>query len=399
MKKILHTVFALVRDNEVYVGKTRGTRISAVFSRHRCGDHTTTRQHFAKPKPQPGLHILYRGEMPAFVAYKYTLAFIRLFREAGYHSLNAPHTIARSDDLKDDTQNIFKEIKTDNIAILLQSTRVEKVTDADMPKETDAGESQGETQSCQLTIRLTATEKEQFQQLSATLNLTQREVLLYLFAKCNQTDPVFLDLEGDLYLRVLIDSYREENQRLKNQNIELKKKLSLLRVDIKNKLARVNAHMRALQKGIREYFQLLESTSKIPVDLEVDYYEDFPNKNLYQYPEDEGFYIFRPQEILRSKGRWGAIFLVGIGDNNRLYRFRYYKKSYYAGENIANSSFAKRGSVWLVGCERAADGAMDIVYAFPLEVRFQFNGPEEYGSQMNRDIAKLIKEIDSYQDF
>lgn len=143
----------------------------------------------------------------------------------------------------------------------------------------------------------------------------------------------------------------------------------------------------------------MESACKIPVSFEIGYYKNFSEKEIYQYPENEGTYIFRPQEILRSKGRWGALFILGIGDNEEKYMFRFYPKSYYAGENIPNSVFGKRGSVWLVGCKKAEDNAMDLIYAFPLEARFRFNGPEEYGSKMNRDIATWMKEISSYQDF
>lgn len=393
------TIYLLKGGNKVYVGKTKGKRISAVFSRHRCGKHMATQRYFAKPYPAPDLYILSRQELLSFEAYKTVLAYIRLFRESGYEILNCPSSIARSGDLKEDTQQIFEKIKVSNVSHLLQSTKLAKVTDGDITEKSVAAETATEKCNCQLTIRLTKKEREQFRQIGTSLNLNQHETLLYLYDKCNQNDPIFLDLEGDTYLRAILNSYRAENEKLKNLNAELQKKVLISRTDKKNKLEKQKAQMQALQHGIKEYFRLMESACKIPVSFEIGYYKNFPEKDTYKYPDNEGVYIFRPQEILRSKGRWGALFLLGIGDNEQQYMFRFYPKSYYAGENIANSVFGKRGSVWLVGCEKSKDNAMDLIYAFPLEVGFRFNGPEEYGSKMNRDIATWMKEISSYQDF
>lgn len=397
MKKIKqYKIYALVFGIWVYIGKTFANRVSEVYRRHCRGERKSTRAVAEKEKPE--LHLLFRDKMQDYEAYRYVLAYINLFRQAGYKILNCPRSIDRAGDLKPETEAIAMQLKTEDINNLLSRTLVKKLSDVDEVSSIPQTDIQQEKADQKLTIRVTQSEKEAYKRIGTELDINQRETLLYLFAKMNQVDPVFLDLEGDGYLRALINAYREENAKLKKANSALQDQIVKSRADKRNKLMRKDAEIMEIKKGIQQYFAMMEPTCKIPVGFEIGRYEDFLPAQQYQFPKEVGPYVFRPQEILRSKGRWGALFLLGKGDNDKLYKFRWYPKRHYAGLQIQNPLFGKRGSVWLVGCEKANDGAMDMIYAFPLDVQFRYDGPDEYGSKLSRDVADLLKEIESYQD-
>ena len=370
MQTAVHTIYALVKDKEVYIGKTKGKRVSAVYSSHCCGEHAATCRRFAKPMPAPELHVLIRREMQDFEAYKYVLAYIRVFREAGYVILNAPRSIERSNDLKEDTQRIFDEIKPTGVSELLQSTKINKLTDADITMPEELAEDRKDNKCSHLTIRLTKEEKEHFQELGGSLHLNQRETLLYLFDKCKQEDPMFLDLEGDTYLRAILDCYRKDVARLRKANLELHEKLTASRDDKSKKLKDARESFAAVKASVAKYFSLQDSAVPIPLELEYGLYRQFEDVDMYEYPETAGTFQIRPQVVLRGHGRYSAWFVLGVTESGRYLKVRYYPRKDYVGVPIPDSRFTVRGSVWLVGCEAANDGAMDLYCSYPLMITF-----------------------------
>lgn len=369
MKDKIITIFALVKDNILYIGKSNGKRISAVYSRHRNGKHVSTHKHFAKPAPPPDLHILFRQPMQDFEAYKYVLSYIRLFREAGYQILNCPRSIERSYELKENTLEIFESIKTNNIPKLLQTTRITKITDADI-KADRIIEKDTPNADCMLTIRLTKNERDRFRQIGATLNLNQHQTLLYLFDKCAQPDPFFIDLGGDSYLRILFDCQREEIEKLNTKNSALTKKLISYRDDNNKKLSSAREAFTDIKASISSYFAMMESTAPTPLEIEYGLYKNATDIKKYKYPENSGIFLIRPQMVLRGKGRYSAQFILGFDINtNRYLKFRFYPKQTYVGVPIPDSRFSTRGSMWLVGCKNANDGAMQLYCSLPMDIR------------------------------
>ena len=51
-------VFALRHGNEVFVGRSRADKLSAVVYKHLRGKHLQTKNHFDKTKRRPEFHIL-----------------------------------------------------------------------------------------------------------------------------------------------------------------------------------------------------------------------------------------------------------------------------------------------------------------------------------------------------
>lgn len=150
----------------------------------------------------------------------------------------------------------------------------------------------------------------------------------------------------------------------------------------KNALKRKNQQLQLLKTGVAAFFGIMRPNSKVPLVIEQGYYKDCSHTEKYHYPTTAGVYILRPTQILFGKGRYPAIFILGIGENGEYLKFRFYPKSYFAGINPKNEKYWLRGSVWLIGCEPANDGAMDVIFAFPLDVTSCYDSPEEYGSPL-----------------
>ena len=371
MRPKIHTIYALIKGKKTYVGKTAGKRVSAVYSAHVCGEHLTTKADFAKPAPAPELHILHRSEMLPFTAYKYVLAYIRCFLDAGYEMLNAPRSIERAKELKEDTKKIFAEITPKSVPSLLESTCVKKVAEADIRSEEVCQEAEKEKADCQITIRLTQKEKTYFQKLGNELNFNQHQTLLYLFDKCEQKDPVFIDLEGDSYLRALFNAYREEIQKLNKANETLHDKLVVSRNDKNKEIAALNEYLANIKTSVNAYFDLMGNAAPIPLEIEYGLYRETTEAEKYKYPQTAGVHLIRPQMVLRGKGRYSAMFIMCYGENGEPLKFRYFPKKNYIGVPIPDSQFSMRGSKWLVGCRKANDGSMELYASFPLTVEFR----------------------------
>lgn len=56
---------------------------------------------------------------------------------------------------------------------------------------------------------------------------------------------------------------------------------------------------------------------------------------------------------------------------------RYYPKKYFTGFSFTNEKFGLRESVWLVGTKRAKDGAMDVVFALPVDIQLRGKAAEQ----------------------
>ena len=359
------TIFALIFGRNVYIGKTTSGRLSAVYRRHCRGEVIATKR-FTKKGGKPRLHLFHREEMEPYQAYRLVLVLVHMFQEAGYEILNGAKTIMRANDMHPETEALANELKKENVVELLVRTLVERPTAADFKLQTEEKVVR-EAATEKITVRATSCEKERFTKFAAEMNLNQRQTMQYLISKCQMKDEIFPPWEDDPYVRTIIGAYREENQKLKNENEDLKEQLGAGR---NNALERKNQQLQLLKAGVKAFFEMMYPNSKVPLVIEQGYYKDCPYTDKYQYPAETGVYILRPTDILYGKGRYPAIFILGAGVDDEHLKFRFYPKSYFAGINPKNEKFWLRGSVWLVGCEQANDGAMDMIFAFPLDVVF-----------------------------
>ena len=383
-KKKIFTIFLLFFGKYVFVGKTTSPRISAVYHRHKRGEVYATRVHALKNAP-PSLHILHVEEMLAYEAYYWILACVHILMRAGYTILNNPRTIARANNLYMPAQSIVAEIEAEGIDQILARTKVERSSDADRQQSIVESGSQKCLVDNKIDIRLTAEEKARFIRAAKKRGLTYRELIRSLLNSSTENTEHTVEQPTNSPTKT---------ERLESNIRELQEKARAQRVEFNERLSAKKKQLQLIQVGLATYFDLMRPTHNIPLALERNTYKDFPGVHRYQYPGQEGAYIVRVTALLYGRNRYPARFILGVGDNNVLYKFRFYPNSDHIGISLTNDTWGKRGSVWLLVTKRAQDDAMDICGAFPLDISFRYTGIEEYGSESKRYIADFLHEAE-----
>lgn len=383
-KKKIFTIFLLFFGKYVFVGKTTSPRISAVYHRHKRGEVYATRAH-ALNNTRPSLHILHVEEMLPYEAYYWILAYVNSLMRAGYTILNSPRTIARANNLYMPAQSIVSDIEAEGIDKILAKTKVEKPSSADRQLVLVEPDTPKCLVDCKVDIRLTADEKARFVCATKKRGVTYRELLLSLLD--SNTDNTEHTVEQST-------NSPRKTERLESNNRELREKVRAQRVEFNERISAKNKQLQLIQVGLATYFDLMRPTHNIPLAIERNTYKDFPAIQGYRYPDQEGPYIVRPTAIVYGKGKYPPRFILGIGDDNVQYKLRFYPNNNCAGISLTSKNWGKRGAVWLLGARRAPDGAMDLAFAFPLEIKFPYDGPNEYGSQMKRYFADFFHEAD-----
>ena len=198
----------------------------------------------------------------------------------------------------------------------------------------------------------------------------------------SELDETFLEIaQNEIEEAPVIEKKQDKIDQLKAQNDRLKTVLRETNETKKNKKQDFEMQFGLVRKGISDFFKLMVPTNTVSLQIDSGYYADYPNRELFRYPDASGFYIVRPVAILYGKGRYPARFVMAVGDDSAMLRFRWYPKSQFVGVPITDPRFSLRSAVWLIGCDRANDGAMDIVAAFPLSIEFRYHEPGECESE------------------
>ena len=203
-------IFALVLGEEIFIGKTTSPRISAVYSRHRCGTVAATRGSLDQEE-RPSLHILEQLECTGADAYRHVLAWIHLFEQAGFCSINHVATAVSSDLLYPPTETILKALPQEPAQQILARTYVQKPSEANIhPSRRLAFLPEPEKQ-VQMNLRMTVKDKKTFDRFCRKHRLKSREALGLLLDQITGEDAhlkQLLSAQKDL---------REENNKLKDQ--------------------------------------------------------------------------------------------------------------------------------------------------------------------------------------
>ena len=90
----------------------------------------------------------------------------------------------------------------------------------------------------------------------------------------------------------------------------------------------------------------------------------------YQYPKESRCFLVQLDNLIYSKGRYPALFILAhrVNENGELeyLKFRYYPRSRFVGVALNASVFACQGAEWLIGCIPAPDGAMNVFASLPI---------------------------------
>ena len=365
-------IFALVLGEEIFVGKTTSPRISAVYSRHRCGTVAATRGILDQGE-RPALHILEQLECTGADAYRHVLAWIHLFEQAGFCSINHVATAVSSDLLYPPTEMILKALPQEPAQQILARTHVQKPSEANIRTSRKLVFLPEPEKQVQMNLRMTAKDKKTFDRFCRKHRLKSREALGLLLDQITGEDT---------HLKQLLSVQRD----LREENNKLKDRLAVLSgkgPPVQEK--RGEAYLCFLQPGLEAYIQRLCLNREEDPLPAVPYKRFRKQTNIrYEYPQEEGFLLLTAEVSLWGRNR--SRFVLGRGENGDYLKLRYYPKPLVAGVPIWDYP---SGTQWLIGCRRASDGAMEIAAAFPLppvpEKRAEENTPTESERRISLD--------------
>lgn len=370
MKRITEkptTIYALIKDQEAYVGRTTSPNLSPICYSHCRGEHQTTKGHFDLDTNRPDLIILERLTVPSPIAYRHQIAWIYRLWQAGYVMLGSDETLERAKELNPYTQTIYDQISAEPLENVLTRGRCDRYADADVAPS-DVPEAKAEeipgAASEMLCVRLSPVEKERFDRYAETLGMTRRDMIQYLITQ----NRSLKHMELDTNLLEVRQTHGRKREQLNRQISELREDLSKARSSKTEIQRRHTGERRLVQDALRTYLDRFAPTSRIPLTIEQGYYKDYMSQTqvAYAYPSGEGHAVMRPAAVLL--GTNNAHFVVGTTDQGEEIKLRYYPGS-YLGISPANERFSLRGSHWLVAWRQAEDDVMQMVLALPVDIK------------------------------
>lgn len=344
-----YRIYALVLGEDFFIGKTASPRISAVYSRHRCGNVAATQETMDQEQP-PALHILEELSCTGAEAYQHILAWICRFEEAGYCTINHTGTAIASETLYPSTDALFQKLMQEPMDQILARTHVERPVDADRKPARKLPLPLRQEKHVQMNLRMAPKDKKAFDRFCKKNHLNAREGLGLLLDQITGEED---------HLRPLLEDRAAYQQEC---NL-LKARLAVLEGEhFPGREQRALKYLSFLKTGLSDYLQQIVPMPE-GVCLPAYSYKQFksPSGIHPEYPESEGFLVM--QAIVMLWGKNKSRFIVGRGKTGECLKVRYYPKPLYMGLQIWEYP---PGTWWLLGCRRAADGAMEVAAAFPL---------------------------------
>lgn len=340
-----------------YIGKSFSCSISKVYSRHLHSGFATTKDIFSVDS-RPKLYILQDCPLTGADAYRYVVAYTKYFEKQNLgECLNYEGTMWQSEHVKQETEIIYKEISKEPLEELLRRTYVVRAVDADRRRAAIESETQ---RTIQLNLGVSEDEKILFDAYCKRLGVSRREAFAMLLDAANSKT-------GSHYESII--SGKEKKIEKQGQEIKrLEHKLALATGEaIPMRELWASTMFPFMLNGVKQYLQLLFPQRDVIHPVKSRPYKGFTRVLLpdeeYAYPEKEGFYLIRLEAIL-----WGnhkSCFYAATCSDGKHYKYRYYSKDWFMGIPPRGSGYEEQDSLWLVGCKRAADGAMDLIAAMP----------------------------------
>lgn len=396
-KKHTYQIYALVADKKVFVGKTKSHNLKPIRWQHLRGENRYTKAYFSRSlSVDLQMYPLVQIRADSSIAYRYIVAFVRMFRDEGYTVLNCTGITEDAQDIHPVTQTILSRLSSMPLRFYLRNGlgSTDAVSKECRNPEGSYGKKRAQSKqpmaSEKLTIRVTPNEKKWLTDFAKNLGISQRQALLILLAMHKNADRAEEDWSFDAYIQQLLATHREAILRLEEEIDALQKRLEAIRKEIVECKAR-----EAFQKqGILTFFKLVEPSHSDNPPLEQGIYKlflkDLADPERYRFPEEEGFFLFYPEKILLGKGTFAPLFIAGSDDQGVKTVLRYYRKEAHIGFSFTNSKFGVQDSVWLVGVKRAKDNAMDVLFSLPVDI--QRHECEQTRDSWEADVDALIAE-------
>ena len=366
-----YRIYAIIAEDKVCVGKTTATRIEPILWRHQRGDISCTRLHFRRGLCEPRIVVLEKIRADVHMAYRHTIAFIRIFADNGYRVLNTPGMIEDAMDIHPMTQAILDDLTRTPLSEWLsqESHSQAAPTPATAPPSRTPAPPKGDRVTDKLSIHVTPAEREQFEELTRSTDVTQRQCLMLMLENATNDDPLNADWSANEYVRLMLGVYKDQIAKLEAQIQVLEDKLRTQDTNAgKTREKRDIARQQAICDYYAYYNSACSGNDPLPQGRYRDYFSGVDPALRPKYPTTEDAFVFSPSAILMGKGRTPALFIIGQDAYHQQILLRFYAKQYWLGLRFTDPTFGRQQSRWLVKCERARDGAMDVVVALPLDI-------------------------------
>ena len=356
-----YRIYALVhpRDPCCYIGKTGGRRLSAAYSNHICQNVEATCDWFDKEEDRPRLHLLETITANRSQAYRHVVAWVRIFREAGYEILNHEGTLFHAECLQPETRELVERFRAVPLDRILEQTYLEKITAADKPLEEKP---ETPKPSAQMNLRIRPADRERFLSLCRSHGRNQREGFSLLLDIVDYGDHSACQ-KAAAASQERLRKLTEENQRL--QEKLARRAAPELPEPVRRRLELLPIWKNGMEEFLRQSQQALPPGKPLRQSNYRRFMKRLPPGVAYRYPPEPGVMILRPEAILWGDPLHRACFLVGTeeSDTAAAYKFRYYPKEDYLGHPLQAHI---PGNRWLVGFRPAKDGAMELILLLPL---------------------------------
>ena len=288
-------------------------------------------------------------------AYKRVLAWISVFKEEGYYSINHEGSDAQAEYPYLKTLEIIHQIRQNSFESIMSQTLIEHATDANkILKPLFAAQKENEIVDVYVGMR--GADKTRLKRFCRETKLTQSEAIRLLL---DHTENGTIQ---DTVAAAIAD--REDKISQLQEQLAIAKKRQIKRETKETVL------LSCLKDALRTYMHHLYPNNSLDRGSKLISYKKFTRRLpwgiKYSYPEGEGHIIISLDALLVSSTRSHAYFVVGKTDDGHYYKLRYYSRAEYAGIRIFSSPYATPNSRWILLFTEAPDGAKDLCGALPL---------------------------------
>lgn len=207
----------------------------------------------------------------------------------------------------------------------------------------------------------------------------------------------------DLVAFARIETLEGENRQLRQRLREIKKG------EKEAYVKREKEFHKTLTAYFGNFVPLLPDNPPLDQGLYRDYLANTPSCEQARYPESEDAFVFFPERVMLGREKRFPLFITGQDRYRRKTLLRFYPKKYYVGLSFTDEEYGVQASSWLVRCERANDGAMNLVFALPLDivhkdyqnVRSTFVDPfEEFMTKLDEEVPEdsIVEQDDEPDD-